>query len=192
MQIVLPSIEGSGIIYLDILKSICGDTSGKSMIDLMCHKAPYTSQLGFRERTYVDVQNRGLDNKEEEKYFIESDVFDYYSNNMDRKWDVSICSDGIEHLSKQEGITLSVIMTFRSKTSIIFTPLGDCNVTNNMHPDSHRSGWQPSEFRGWGTIVLPNFHPQLNMGAFFAFYCENIKEEFKRIKKEINKYKWTK
>ena len=99
MILEFPNVEGSGELYLDVMRAICGDTAGKSMVDLMCHKAPYTPQLGFKERTYVDIQFRGMDFKEEIDRFIECDVLEFLSTNK-KKYDVAICSDGIEHFKK--------------------------------------------------------------------------------------------
>lgn len=110
MIIELANIPGSGKLWLDIVKIICGDTSGKSMLDLMCHKAPYTSQLGFKERVYVDINNRPLDNENEQQYFIQSDVFNYLTNNINEHFDVSICSDGIEHLTIDAGYKILSLM----------------------------------------------------------------------------------
>ncbi len=186
MQIIIDNIIGSQEIYLKILRSICGDTKDKSMVDLMCYHAPNTPYLEFKERTYVDVLDRKLDNQNEQQYFINSDVFDFL-NNTDKHYDVSICSDGIEHLSKQKGIELLLLMGLDSDKRIIFTPLGDYMTTieTDTNPDSHKSGWLPEDFEGWATIVLPKFHPTLNVGAFFAFNCSNIESEFERVNNEL-------
>jgi hypothetical protein len=191
MKLEFPGIVGSGELYLRVMKAICGDTQGKSMVDLMCYHAPYTPLLGFSKRTYVDIQDRGLDHKEEQEYFVKSDVFDYLMN-TERPFDVAICSDGLEHLSRDRGVDLLVLMMDCSEKSIIFTPLGEYNVTKDDHPDSHKCGWMPEEFKdGWATIVFPDFHPALNTGAFFAWHCENIEQDFERVKNELNDKLWT-
>lgn len=192
MQIVLPGIHGNGRVYLDILKSICGETEGKSMIDLMCHHAPYTPLLGFAKRTYVDCQDRGLDFSEEQQHFVKSDVHLYTYENSHMRYDVAICSDGIEHLPKQSGFDLLLTMRLQAHKAIIFTPLGDCFITLDNHPDSHKSGWMPQDIPGWATIVLPDFHPTLGIGAFFAFVCGNLSKEFERVKQTINQLSWIK
>jgi len=188
MIIELANIPGSGKLWLDIVKIICGDTSGKSMLDLMCHKAPYTSQLGFKERVYVDINNRPLDNENEQQYFIQSDVFNYLTNNINEHFDVSICSDGIEHLTIDAGYKILSLMNEISDKQIIFTPLGEYMVTtdiNNTNPDFHRSGWTPAMLPDYLAITLPQFHPSLNSGAWFAVNC-NEKEKI-RIYNQINK-----
>lgn len=191
MKLIINEI-GNGDIYLKILKATCGDISSKdysSMCDLMCHKAPYTPQLGFTDRIYIDIQDRGLDFKDEEKNFIQSDVLEYLVSDKNY-FDVMICSDGIEHLSKGKGGELLRLMTLGSSLQIIFTPIGEYLVIKDSinNPDSHYSGWTPQEFEemGWAVIEMPMFHEELNIGAFFAFNCYNIKQEFERIKNQLS------
>jgi hypothetical protein len=186
MKLEFPGLKGNGQMYLDVMKAICGDTVGKSMVDLMCHHAPYTPLLGFKNRTYVDLNFRGLDHKEEEKYFVEADVFEYLLK-ITNVFDVSICSDGIEHLIKDRGIDLLHSMMDYSDKAIIFTPLGEYMITDDDNPDSHKSGWLPEEFdsAGWAFVVFPDFHPTLNKGAFFAWHCNDIEQDFERVKNEL-------
>jgi hypothetical protein len=193
MTLEYPGIEGNGEIYLDVMKAICGDTSDKSMLDLGCHHAPYTPLLGFKERTYVDVLDRGLDHKEEQQYFVKADVHMFCFNNNHRTWDVIIASDFIEHLSKQSGHDLCWSMRLLSKKYIIFTPLGDLLVDKEAdHPDAHKSGWAPTDLTNmeYAFISFPAFHKQFNCGAFFAWHCENIKEDFERVTNELKNKSW--
>lgn len=182
MQIVLLGINGSGELWLEIMKIICGDTSGKSMVDLGCHKAPYTPLLGFKERTYVDIQGRLLDDPNEQKYFTQDDALEflYYIKNG---YDVAIASDFIEHISVERGYEFLAIARLQSKKQIIFTPLGEYMISTDDHPDSHRSGWIPEMLQAYLSIVLPDFHPALGIGAFFAVNCSD--EEKQRISNEI-------
>lgn len=185
MKLEYPGIEGSGELYLKVLKAICGDTEGKSMVDLMCYHAPYTPLLGFEKRTYVDIQDRGLDHKEEQQYFIQSDVLDFLRKSKKQEYDVSIVSDGIEHLERIYGVILWTHMSCCSKKQIGFTPLGPCGITNDSNPDSHRSAWYPEDLYGTASIVFPEFHKSIGHGAFFFWDCENIKEDFERVKNEL-------
>lgn len=186
MVITLDGITGSGELWLDIVRIICRPSLNKSdvyLCDLMCHTAPYTSQLEFYHTTFVDVQYRGLENcKEKDFVFYRSDVFDFLDKSFG-EFEVMICADGIEHLSKENGQRLIEEMEEHSEKQIVFTPLGELSVTEYDHPDSHKSGWYPTDFEGWAFIVLPNFHPTLNCGAFFAFNCSD--KEKQRIYNEI-------
>lgn len=191
IKLEYPGIVGGGEVYLKVLKAICGDTAGKSMVDLLCHRAPYTPLLGFKDRVYVDVQDRGLDHKEEQKHFINSDVFDFIMNQECPRFDVSICSDGIEHLTRADGVQLLIWMKEKSDKQILFTPLGGLSIVNDLHPDSHKSGWTPDHIdiymKGkFACIVFPDFHPTLNAGAFFFWHCNNIQQDFERVKNELN------
>lgn len=186
MQLEYPRISGSGELYLKVLKAICGDTENKSMADLLCHRAPYTPLLGFAHRVYVDIQDRGLDHKEEQDKFIKSDIWTFLIEHSGYHFDTAICSDGLEHLPKQKGWDLLLSMKLLSDKSIIFTPLGDYMITNDDNPDSHKSGWMPEELTNYATIVFPDFHPSLNKGAFFAWHCENIQQDFERVKSELS------
>ncbi len=190
MRIDLPGVTDSGEIWMDVVKAICGDTAGKSMLDLMCHRAPYTPLLGFKTPVYVDIQDRQFDHPKEKKSFAEWDVRNIMNCRLvvnNSPFDVAICSDGIEHLTKIEGVRLIADMQFLSNKSIFFTPLGELNVGEGGGPDSHKSGWTPEDFVGYAAVVFPDFHPSLSCGAFFAFRCENIEQEFERVKKELNK-----
>lgn len=183
MQLLLDNIEGSGELYLKIMKAICGNTEDLSMVDLGCYHAPYTPHLGFKNRTYVDVQDRPLDNWGEQKYFVKSDMIKYLQKG--EYFDVSISSDSLEHLSVKEGRLLISLMERYSGKQIIFTPLGDYMISTDKHPDRHRSGWTPEYFKGWASIVIPQFHPPMNLGAFFTWHCDDIKEDFKRVKRQL-------
>lgn len=180
MRIDLPNLVGSGELYLDIMRIICGDTSEMSMVDLGCHKAPYTSQLGFKYRRYVDALPRPLDNPEEQQYFIQDDMLEYLQWNRFIT-DVAISSDSIEHLTIDSGYELITLMIMRSKKQIIFTPTGETmmNIFLDNDYDTHKSGWTPEMLPTWLAIVLPNFHPTMDVGAWFAVNCEP--KEMERI-----------
>jgi hypothetical protein len=185
-SITIDGVIGSGELWLDIVRIIIGDISSRKYIDLcdlMCHKAPYTSQLNFTDSVFVDVQYRGLEIDKDKRFtFVCDDVLHFFVIN-NRKFDVTICSDGIEHLPKKDAYMLLGHMEGYSAKQIIFTPLGDASITKDGHPDSHASGWMPEDFPEWLTIVLPSFHSAINIGAFFAVRCSD--EEKQRIHNEI-------
>lgn len=189
MQIVLPGINGSGELWLDIMKIICGDMPNhpaSNICDLMCHRMPYTPLLGFKERTYVDIQDRGFDFPEERANFIQMDVLEFLSS-CGVDYDLMVCSDGLEHLIVEDGQRLINYMEMHSTMQAVFTPLGEYMISEEDHPDNHRSGWTPEMLPNYLSIVLPDFHPALGTGAFFAVNCSD--EEKQRIYNEIkNKY----
>lgn len=173
------NIHGNGDLHLDILKAICGDVSQKSMVDLMCYSAPYTPRIGFKESTYIDIQDRGFDFPEEKKHFILTDVLKY---SPEKKFDVAFCLDGIEHLSHDDGWQLLDLMQKISTLPIIFTPLGETQIKRDAHPDSHKCGWYPEELPDWNTLIFPDWHPTLEVGAWYAWKGnDNAYETLKTI-----------
>jgi len=168
MEIIFENVNGSGIVYLDCLKAICGNTDGKSMADLGCNHAPYTCQLGFEKRTYIDILPRTLDEAKEQQYFVHDDALNWLINQKENV-DVSISSDHIEHLTKDKGFELLLLMEAKSSKQIIFTPLGNYMVNEqDTNPENHHSGWMPEYFAGYAKIIFPKYHPTLNVGAFFC------------------------
>lgn len=190
MQIIFENVEGNDTVYMDTLMAICGDTKDKSMLDAMCNLAPHTPLLGYGERAYVDVLPRILDHKEEQKYFIQEDVFTYLKS-AKKKYDTIICSDGIEHITVLDGYALLCNFGLMSNKDIIFTPLGEHMVEDGNNPESHHSGWYPEMLpRGYASIVFPQYHPTLGIGAFFSWSCRDIDADFERVKDELEAKKW--
>lgn len=189
MVAIYPNIEGTIELYMKVLRAICGDTEGKSMVDLMCCFAPNTPKLGFTHRIYVDIIPRILDHSAEQHNFQLMDVLTIMR--LPFKKDVTICSDGIEHLLPEDGYRLLKTMDRISHKQIIFTPLGEIfplAKDNNHDPEAHRSLWTPeilSEL-DYATIVFPHYHKVWNGGAFFAWKCVDIEKDFQRVIKEIN------
>jgi hypothetical protein len=162
---------GSGALWVEVVSEILANEPKVSLLDLMCHKAPHAPLLGFESIIFVDIQNRGLDFVlRDNDLFIEADAIKFLEGCG--SFDTIICSDGIEHLSKSDGLYLLALIRQKSKSSVIFTPYGDYMVDeNSTHPDTHKSGWTEKDFEkmGFSCIIFPNFHPELNKGAIFAY-----------------------
>jgi len=87
--------------------------------------------------------------------------------------------DFIEHITKKEGKELINHCTrIAKKQIIIFTPLGFC--PQNYKPgdvdgwgyhggewQTHKSGWNSTDFQHWNIIISPNFHEQNGKGEIF-------------------------
>ena len=189
---------GHGTAYMDTLKAICGNTEDRSLIDLGCGWCTHTRQLKFKEKRLVDIVVRDLG--EENNCFVQVDMLELIKQPSDKIFDISISSDNIEHFWQEDGFKIIDWMENNSKKQIIFTPLGDYIKTEDKtdtNPDSHKSGCLPKDFEliGWNTITFPQFHPTLGehgLGAFFAFHCENLNEEFNRIINELKNKSWIK
>lgn len=178
----IPHVHGNDDVYMDCLRAICGDTDGKSLVDMCCNLAPHTPLLGFQTRLYVDVLPRTLDHKDEQQYFLQMDVLEMNEPFMSGLWDVAIASDAIEHFTKENGFELLKRMEAISSKQVLFTPLGEYMVDLvSTDPEGHHSGWTPEDLPGYASIVLPNYHPSLGVGAFFFWKCDNIRADYKRV-----------
>lgn len=164
-----PGTPGSGDLYFKILGLLIGDASGKSLIDLCCGEMTGTRHLGFKESVHVDVADEPL--RPPGFNFVQCDVLSE-DPVFNRKYDVALCLDGIEHLTREDGLRLADRMTNLAKLSIIFTPLGFYK-TDGKGSHAHLSGWLPADLPGWETLVFPNWHPTLGIGALF-FYRELV------------------
>lgn len=194
-------VVGSIEVYMDVMRAICGETEGKSMIDLMCCTAPNTPDLGFSKRCYIDVLPRELDHKEEQQFFKPMDVLSLIPYKPDvlrdckviNPFDVAICSDGIEHLTNDDGWHLLHTMIALSHKQIIFTPLDDIfgmAKDGDNDPEAHRSLWKPEMLPGWNHIVFPDYHKVWNGGAWFGWRAPWMEGEFNRVKSILQTKHW--
>lgn len=183
MNLTYPGKHGDGQKYRATLRALCGpDIESKTMIDLMCCEATGTRDLPFREKTFVDIVPRES-MRDLQNYVIEHVLSEHPAVSGVNRYDVAICSDGIEHLTKWNGHRLLTRMTLLADRNIIFTPLGDYLVGDGTGPDDHKSGWLPSDFpKEWGTLILPDYHEKLGIGAFFAWHCTDIEDDFARVR----------
>jgi len=181
-------LNGSGELQIKVLEAICGDAINQTMIDLCCGEAPQTGLMQFKQKTFVDCVDRRLVNEGE---LIISDVFDYLKNE-NKKYDVSISTDTVEHFRDADAINFLNLTSKVAKKQIWFTPLGEyCMTTdpNDNNPNSHKSEWTPEKLeklmpKKWAYIVFPNWHPTLlenGLGAFFFWTAPNLKKDFQRV-----------
>lgn len=192
MQITFPTVNGSGAIYLDVINALCGHER-KSMLDCGCNKAPYTSQLGFKERLYIDVLERTLDNPGEQQFFKQMDCMNVL--NLGRYFQTVISSDHIEHMKMKDGFTFLNRIKRISDRQILFTPLDWWMraAEDNTDPEAHHSLWRPENLSTeWFSVVFPVYHPTLNIGAWFSLRCENLEQEFDRVCAELETKLWAK
>jgi hypothetical protein len=161
--------EGSMPLWLEIFVRILGKpTQSVTLIDLCCGEMGNTRLCKFKDSLHVDVTNYATRPKGYD--FIKHDVLTL-PESFNGRYDVALCSDGIEHLSKTDGMALLERMPKLSRQSIVFTPLGDYMVDPNAKgPENHRSGWLPRDFPdGWETQEFPNWHPTLGIGGLWAW-----------------------
>lgn len=175
--------HGCGEFYVKVFNAIAGaGTESKTLIDLCCAEATISRHFQFKEKTYVDMLDEWSIPGQMDRY-IQADVLGQHAV-FDKHYDVALCSDGIEHLIKSDGLRLIERMKTISDRQILFTPLGDLWIKEQLDndPKSHKSGWFPADFEGFAAIVCPAYHPTLNHGAFFVWRCPNIEVDFERVK----------
>ncbi len=188
MTITFPDVHGCDEVYMDCLELLTG-TNRKSMIDLGCNLAPHTRKLGFKEKLYVDVLYRDI--QEEQPYFLQADILNM-PKEIAVERDASFCLDCIEHISKSAGWDLLYWMRIFSKRQILFTPLDEWMMTtdDNKDPEAHRSLWRPEELPDyWFKIVFPVYHPTLNIGAHFFAGGISLQEQ-EQIATILSKKGW--
>lgn len=162
-------MTGSGELYLSILRRIIGPTDDKTLLDLCCGEMTQTRHLKFKGVLGVDLID--WPNRPEQFTCWVRDV-----RGLDKispiPFDVALCSDGIEHLQKKDGVELVKDMERHARLPIIFTPLDAYKLNpDSTDPDIHKCVWKPEEFEamGWTTEVFPKWHESLGIGAFFAW-----------------------
>ncbi len=188
MKIVFENKQGNDEVYMDCLYAILGDTKRNSMVDLGAHHAAHTPKFGFKERIYIDILPQVLDHSGEQQYFIQKDILEIEEGSYNV--DVVFANDLIEHLTIPNGYKLLKIMESISTKQILFTPLGEMWVGTSGHPEEHASGWTPEMIEGYASIVFPHYHKLWGFGAFFFWRCENIEQDFERVKNELKTKRW--
>jgi len=183
--------RGSIELYMEVLRAICGYTMGESMIDLGCCFAPNTPKLGFIGTRYVDIIYRELDDPQDQVDFHKADILNLpeylKTDENNNKYNVALCLDCIEHLTVEDGNRLLKIMDEISHKQILFTPTTNLfGLNNDDTPEAHRSVWSPEMLPGYACIVFPDFHYAWGGGAFFAWRCADIENDFNRVKQILN------
>lgn len=186
MKIIFPDTNGSFELFEKHLTAIIGNKK-ESMIDLCCCFAPITSKLNFKRRWFVDAIERTIP---DQKCFIKADVLGDHPI-FQEHYEIATCLDGIEHFKKDLGWELINRMKTIADKVIIFTPSdpwcieGEDSERYHNDPESHKSLWSPDELPNWAHFVFPKYHSSLGIGAFFSWYCEDIEQDFLRVKKKL-------
>jgi hypothetical protein len=107
------------------------------------------------------------------KLILNSDAISALNCLQENSFDVIICSDVLEHLTKKDGhILIREMLRVASKQVIVFTPLGfmpqhmdspgiDPWGFSEVELQTHLSGWDPEEFPDeFKVLVAKDFHFQ--------------------------------
>lgn len=189
MKLTFENIEGGNEVYMDCLTALVGENRS-SFLDIGCNHAPFTSQLGFKHREYIDMLPRELDNKDEQQFFHQENIL---QRKLHSTYNSTFALDVIEHLYKADGCEMLMIMKYISNRQILFTPLDEWMMTDDAdkNPESHRSIWKPGDIDDrWIKLIFPKYHPTLGIGAWWFMHCENLEEEFERVKNELKTKSW--
>ena len=179
--ITIDNFAGDDNRFLETMKLLCHE--GKTLIDLCCFECRLIRRLPFEDKTYVDISWRNLDvnGPGEQHRFVQADVLGDHEV-FNKHYDVAICSDGIEHLHKDQGWQLLERMKKISTRQVLFTPLHAWMMEpDNPAPESHKSLWTPEDLPDWSHIALTHYHTSYKIGAFFFWNCPNIEEDWKRV-----------
>ena len=163
-------MSGSFQLWVDTVRGITGPTEELSMLDLCCGEMSATRLIKWKTVSAVDVVD--YPNRPREYIFWKQDVLDPLMSADG--FDVCICSDGLEHFTREQGYRLLVNMERWAKLPIVFTPTGQPESElepNSTHPDAHKSSWLPAHFIGigWHTKLFPDWHPTIGLGGLFAW-----------------------
>lgn len=145
-----------------------GAPGGLSLLDLCCGEMAVTRHLHFGESLHLDVID--APGRPREFPFRQIDVGAWILNDR-RQWDVIVLSDGLEHFRKREGMDILDYMREHAQIPVVFVPVGDdTSVDEDADgPHTHKSLWTPEEFEDWNTLVWPDWHPTIGLGAMFAW-----------------------
>ncbi len=133
-----------------------------SVLDLCCGYGMVMTGVSCGPYVGVDIDGEQLDRwRKDRGIFIEADVTKLTVQRFDYAFNVAICIDGIEHLSKPDALALLDKMAYWAKKSIVVTPDA---FFSNSHNDLtgekrnadhrlHKSLITEDEFRGLGFTV---------------------------------------
>lgn len=159
--------NGDGQIYDFCLRSIVGDATGKSLIDLCAGRSVHSQKVGFAKHALVDINS--FKERDGNLEFVQADVLGDHPA-LSQHYDVALSSDGIEHFTTDDAGRLLRRMVEISDEQIIFTPLGPYQyVQNSSNPNTHKSFWYPHQFTGWAILEMPVYHARLHIGAFWVW-----------------------
>lgn len=168
---------GSLELYTRTMLEILGDTERLTLLDLCCGELSHVSQMKWKESLHVDALD--WPSRPKDAAFVCGDAIDVSLKLLGdgKRFDVALCSDGLEHFPIQSGFRLLSVLERIADVAIIFTPIGQLGsmIPDSQDPHQHKSAWTPDDFKclGWNVAAFQNFHPGWEIGAFFAWTRKN-------------------
>lgn len=143
-----------------------------SLLDIGCGRAPHTKDF-LGPKLHVD-----LDDWSTECFpFLQIDARKIYEVLPYKSYSATICMDFIEHLNKEDGLTLIKDLEIITKHVIAyFTPLGPLWLGDDPTHTGHHSAWYPKDFLDlgynvWSWPSCHEFEDGSKCGAFWAYKC---------------------
>lgn len=163
--------RGDGSEFARIVKSLYEFYGGAGVLDLGCREAPATRHF---QGVWIDLEPLF---EEPHAVIIKGDIrnFDSFNQVTSRHFSLLTMFDVIEHLTREDGLSILDRATNYCDSAMIFTPTGELWVHDpvGQSPHDHRSGWYPEEFweNGWTVWEWPIFHQNDGSvhGAFMAW-----------------------
>ena len=140
-----------------MLRKLIGKNIG-SLLDVGCGIGKY-KVFAKHYSVGIDIFENSLEMSKRNGYYYELILGDV--RNLDfanKSFDGVICTDVIEHISKEDGYKLLDKMeSISRKIIVITTPWGsDLIKRHNPNPyNDHHSGWMPEEFEARGYKIIP-------------------------------------
>lgn len=145
--------------------------NGESLLSLCCGIGLELGGLNTQDVTAVDIAPQYLEQVSircPQAKTVQSDALKYLANQPDESVDVISIIDGIEHMEKEDGLTLLDEMKRVARIKILlFTPQGhveDGYLKNEPHNawgiggadehQKHKSGWTQKELEDHGFTVI--------------------------------------
>lgn len=123
-------------------------------------------EIECKEITAVDIHQPHLDKLSETYPQVKtvcSDILSYLKKQKDNSFDVVSLIDGIEHLTKKDGLeALREAVRVCKREMLVFTPKGFTKnephnawgIEGSDEYQKHKSGWEPEELAEFGFEVV--------------------------------------
>src|SRR5271169_6327979 len=149
---------GKGTEFISIVRVIYEQFGGEAVLDLGCGEGHATRH--FRG-VWIDLEPRFT---EPHAVIFKYDIkkFDELDAVKNSRFSLLTMFDVIEHLTREDGLSILERAGNYCDAALIFTPIGPLwikdTIGDSIH--EHRSGWYPEEFwdNGWTVWEWPVFH----------------------------------
>jgi len=164
-------MSGTQELWLDTVERITRKCARGVMVSVCCGAATVEKRLDFPVVEACDL-NEPPQPLPDHWRFTQRSAIPFLEAFPCKYADLVICSDGLEHFTRAQGLLLLRQMERVGKHAIIFTPTGDTTFNpESTEPHDHKSSWSATDFAklGWESDHFPDWHPTIGWGALFAW-----------------------